>query len=104
SFAAFVEWVLARNVSSFIVGFEDDLTCPTPDLEPSQTSPSCAELQPEPTADREPAPSATDKPSAIWCVLAAHTIPEALIFTNSHPPLCPVSLSCLPCCFSSTTT
>ncbi|KAL1274179.1 hypothetical protein QQF64_026993 [Cirrhinus molitorella] len=58
-FAAFVEWTLARNGSPLTVCPEEDLASATPDPEPSQPPPSCAEL-PEPTADGEPEPAAVE--------------------------------------------
>ncbi|KAL1275625.1 hypothetical protein QQF64_035248 [Cirrhinus molitorella] len=58
-FAAFVEWTLARNGSPLTVCPKEDLASATPDPEPSQPPPSCAEL-PEPTADGEPEPAAVE--------------------------------------------
>ncbi len=60
-FAAFVEWILARNGSRFTVCSEDDLASSTLDPEPSPPSPHCAELKPESTVDGETA--VTDEPS-----------------------------------------
>ncbi|KTG45652.1 hypothetical protein cypCar_00000553 [Cyprinus carpio] len=62
-FAAFVEWILARNRSPSTVCLDDDLASSTPDPELSQPSPCCAELKPEPTDDREPVPTTTNEPS-----------------------------------------
>ncbi|KAK2881484.1 hypothetical protein Q8A67_018752 [Cirrhinus molitorella] len=58
-FSAFVEWTLARNGFPLTVCPEEDLASATPDPEPSQPPPSCAEL-PEPTADGEPEPAAVE--------------------------------------------
>ncbi len=63
-FAAFVVWTLARNGSPLTVYPEDDLARSTPDPVPSPPSPRCAERMPEPTADGEPEPATTDKPSS----------------------------------------
>lgn len=43
--------------------FTIGLAGPTPDSEPSQPSPHCMEHLSEPTADREPKPTATNEPS-----------------------------------------
>ncbi|KAL1259861.1 hypothetical protein QQF64_010438 [Cirrhinus molitorella] len=51
--------MLARNGSPLTVCPEEDLASATPDPEPSQPPPSCAEL-PEPTADGEPEPAAVE--------------------------------------------
>ncbi|XP_058617738.1 uncharacterized protein LOC131531178 [Onychostoma macrolepis] len=62
-FAAFVEWVLIHNESAFTIDpVEDDIaTGPTPPLpETSQPSPRSTEILPEPTADGEPEPAATE--------------------------------------------
>ncbi|KAI2665793.1 Accumulation-associated protein [Labeo rohita] len=61
-FAAFVEWTLARNRSSFPACSMDNLASATPDPEPSQP-PRPAEYQPEPTDDGELQPAATSVPS-----------------------------------------
>ncbi|KAL0158677.1 hypothetical protein M9458_046753, partial [Cirrhinus mrigala] len=61
-FAAFVEWTLARNRSSFSACSMDNLASATPDPEPSQP-PRPAESQPEPTDDGELQPAATSVPS-----------------------------------------
>ncbi|KAI2657610.1 Retrotransposon-derived protein PEG10 [Labeo rohita] len=61
-FAAFVEWTLARNRSSFPACSMDNLASATPDPEPSQP-PRPAESQPEPTDDGELQPAATSVPS-----------------------------------------
>ncbi len=60
-FAAFVEWTLVRNGSPFTVSSEDDLASSTQDPVPSPPSPRHAERMPEPTADGEPEPAATDE-------------------------------------------
>ncbi|XP_026111348.1 endoplasmic reticulum chaperone BiP-like [Carassius auratus] len=58
-FAAFVEWVLAKNGSSFTFSTaEEDISSPTPDPETSQ--PPSRQTEPEPTAAAEPKPF-TDK-------------------------------------------
>ncbi|XP_059401982.1 uncharacterized protein LOC132133218 [Carassius carassius] len=58
-FAAFVEWVLEKNESSFtITTAEEDISSPTPDPETSQ--PPSRHTEPEPTAAAEPEPS-TDR-------------------------------------------
>ncbi len=62
-FAAFVEWILARNGSPLTVSQEDDLARSTPDPEPSPPSPRGAEHQPEPTDDGEPFPAAICEPA-----------------------------------------
>ncbi len=62
-FAAFVEWILARNGLPLTICPVEDLGSSTPDPEPSPPSPSCAEQKPEPTDDGEPEPAATDEPS-----------------------------------------
>ncbi|KAI2664168.1 hypothetical protein H4Q32_002306 [Labeo rohita] len=61
-FAAFVEWTLARNRSSFPACSMDNLASATPDPEPSQP-PQPAESQPEPTDDGGLQPAATSEPS-----------------------------------------
>ncbi|KAI2657512.1 Opioid growth factor receptor [Labeo rohita] len=57
SFADYMEWVLVSCRSSLTA--EDD-TSPTQDPEPSQPAPRHAEFEPEPTADDEPEPRATE--------------------------------------------
>ncbi|KAI2644778.1 hypothetical protein H4Q32_026653 [Labeo rohita] len=57
SFADYIEWVLVSCRSSLTA--EDD-TSPTQDPEPSQPAPRHAEFEPEPTADDEPEPRATE--------------------------------------------
>ncbi|KAI2645558.1 Opioid growth factor receptor [Labeo rohita] len=57
SFANYIEWVLVSCRSSLTT--EDD-TSPTQDPEPSQPAPRHAEFEPEPTADDEPEPRATE--------------------------------------------
>ncbi|KAL0186399.1 hypothetical protein M9458_018069, partial [Cirrhinus mrigala] len=58
-------WVLVSCGSSLTVDIADDHTSPTPDTEPSRASTCCAEHQPEPTTDGEPAPTATNESSPI---------------------------------------
>ncbi|KAL0149434.1 hypothetical protein M9458_055222 [Cirrhinus mrigala] len=57
SFADYIEWVLVSCRSSLTA--EDD-TSPTQDPEPNQPAPRHAEFEPEPTADDEPEPRATE--------------------------------------------
>ncbi|KAI2664008.1 Cell surface glycoprotein 1 [Labeo rohita] len=57
SIANYIEWVLVSCRASLIA--EDD-TSPTQDPEPSQPAPRHAEFEPEPTADDEPEPRATE--------------------------------------------
>ncbi|KAI2663047.1 Repellent protein 1 [Labeo rohita] len=57
SFADYMEWVLVSCRSSLTAG---DDTSPTQDPEPSQPAPRHAEFEPEPTADDEPEPRATE--------------------------------------------
>ncbi|KAI2659589.1 Accumulation-associated protein [Labeo rohita] len=57
SFADYMEWVLVSCRPSLTA--EDD-TSPTQDPEPSQPAPRHAEFEPEPTADDEPEPRATE--------------------------------------------
>lgn len=69
SFAAFVEWVLVSNGSSFTVGpADEDATSPTPDPESSLPSPHRTEQLQEPTADGEP-------------MLATNSMPEPGVAT-----------------------
>ncbi len=61
NFAACVEWVLENIGLYFSVCPDDeDIFSPTPKLETSQPSSRCTELLPEPTADVEPEPAATE--------------------------------------------
>ncbi|KAI2665753.1 IgA FC receptor [Labeo rohita] len=63
-FAAFVEWTLARNRSSFPACSMKNLAGATPDPEPSQPPPRHAEHAHEPTVGRKPEPRATERPIA----------------------------------------
>ncbi len=57
----FVEWVLERNGLYFsICPTEEVISSPTHEPETSQPSSRCTELLPEPTADGEPEPAATE--------------------------------------------
>ncbi len=60
-FAAFVEWILVINGSSFTVCSEDDLASSNPDPEPSSPSPICAEPKFNSTNGGEPKPTTTDE-------------------------------------------
>ncbi|XP_016124666.1 uncharacterized protein [Sinocyclocheilus grahami] len=60
-FAAFVEWVLERNgLCLSVCPAEEDISSPTHEPETSQPSSRCTEQMPEPTADGEPEPTATE--------------------------------------------
>ncbi|KAI2655726.1 Opioid growth factor receptor [Labeo rohita] len=61
SIADYIEWVLASCRSSWTVGIVEKDVSPTQDPEPSQPSPRHAEYEPEPTADDEPEPRATEQ-------------------------------------------
>ncbi|KAI2659445.1 Titin [Labeo rohita] len=57
----YIEWVLASCGSSWTIDFVKEDVSPTLDPEPSQPSPRHAEFEPEPTADDEPEPRATEQ-------------------------------------------
>ncbi|KAL0199212.1 hypothetical protein M9458_007752, partial [Cirrhinus mrigala] len=57
----YIEWVLASCGSSWTVDIVEKDVSPTQDPEPSQPSPRHAEFEPEPTADDEPEPRATEQ-------------------------------------------
>ncbi|KAI2668955.1 Accumulation-associated protein [Labeo rohita] len=56
----YIEWVLASCGSSWTVDIVEKDVSPTQDPEPSQPAPRHAEFEPEPTADDEPEPRATE--------------------------------------------
>ncbi|KAL0194994.1 hypothetical protein M9458_008566 [Cirrhinus mrigala] len=58
SIADYIVWVLVSSRSSLTTEYD---TSPTQDPEPSQPSPRHAEFEPEPTADDEPEPRATEQ-------------------------------------------
>ncbi len=62
NFAAFLEWTLARNRSLFPTCFQENLASSTPYPVPSPPFTRCEECMPEPTADGETEPTATDEP------------------------------------------
>ncbi|KAI2649271.1 Transcription elongation factor spt5 [Labeo rohita] len=57
----YIEWVLASCGSSWTIDFVKEDVSPTLDPKPSQPSPRHAEFEPEPTADDEPEPRATEQ-------------------------------------------
>lgn len=65
TFAPILDWVLLSCGSLLTLDITDDDTSPTPDPEPSLTSPRCREHLPELIAEGEPKPAATDEPSPI---------------------------------------
>ncbi|KAI2647234.1 Opioid growth factor receptor [Labeo rohita] len=82
-FAAFVEWTLARNRSSFPACSMKNLAGATPDPEPSQPSPRHAEHAHEPTVGGKPEPRATELPIAMESELhePSDQVPEPAIVT-----------------------
>ncbi len=71
-FAAFLDWILARNGSPLTICPEEDLASSTPDSEPCPLSPCCA----------EPKPAATDEPQHGATVLRITVEPELLITSD----------------------
>ncbi|KAL0168879.1 hypothetical protein M9458_037101 [Cirrhinus mrigala] len=60
SLPEYIEWVLASCGSSWTIDIIEEDVIPTLDPEPSQPAPRHAEFEPEPTADDEPEPRATE--------------------------------------------
>ncbi|KAI2654645.1 Zinc metalloprotease ZmpB [Labeo rohita] len=60
SLPEYIEWVLASCGSSWTIDIKEEDVIPTLDPEPSQPAPRHAEFEPEPTADDEPEPRATE--------------------------------------------
>ncbi|KAL0197785.1 hypothetical protein M9458_006325, partial [Cirrhinus mrigala] len=74
---------------------QEDLTCSTPDPEPSPPSPRGAEHKPEPTNDGEPEPTVTDEPSHLGTTEAMQNVrPGARAGYHAHHEGGPTSAYC----------
>lgn len=104
NFTTFVGWVMVNNNSYMTVTLVDeDITCSTPNPEPSQLPPPlCTEIMLEPSVDAEPEPVAMNEPvvrteptivleaepnlkSDQVCELAISSVPVSVLVDGMEP-------------------